>query len=700
MSDREVDVRIGVATDGLEDGLRRAQSSITSSLSSVSGLFSSTNLAALGVMAAVGGVIAGIESLAANFSELGQQVGRTAQMTGIAAEELTALKFAAFMSDVSFETLVTSSERLARAMEAAQTGTGDQAAAFRALGVATADAEGNLRPTADVLGDIAEQFAGMEDGAGKTALAMALFGRGGAALIPLLNKGKEGIAELSSEAERLGVVLSKDGVEAAERYEEATKRLKTVWDGLKLAIGESVIPAFTYFTKALTRAMLDARLVVGQTWDFFSLGFGAIVKLVTGAAQAIKLALAGEFAGASAVFKAKIREIEAEADAVRRRMVAREDGYQDATNLLDYDGVLGRGKRKKAPTYKGSKTGDGAATSSASDATGKEIDAARMLGIETEKARSDGELAIKREAIAQRRALNQISREEELRQLAELLEEEHALHVRYLEAELRGTENDAQKQGQLKLKLAKEDADYALKVQQNHDALTRELRGKWLTVFADVGNGLGRLFDGMLSRTASLRDGLIGILQSIQTRFAQLVADQVVRFVSGEETKSGAAKKSALEQVAIHTWAAVQIVAKTTWAALQAIAAWAAQAMAATYAAIASIPMIGPFLAPATALAAGAVVLGYGARIASAEGGFDIPWGRNPVTQLHSSEMVLPAELANPMREMLKRGGGGGGDVNVTINTIDAAGVKAFMLKHKAAIGLAGAAFARDQGFL
>jgi hypothetical protein len=38
---------------------------------------------------------------------------------------------------------------------------------------------------------------------------------------------------------------------------------------------------------------------------------------------------------------------------------------------------------------------------------------------------------------------------------------------------------------------------------------------------------------------------------------------------------------------------------------------------------------------------------------ASAEGGYDIPAGVNPLTQLHAQEMVLPAHLANPMRSML-----------------------------------------------
>jgi hypothetical protein len=53
-------------------------------------------------------------------------------------------------------------------------------------------------------------------------------------------------------------------------------------------------------------------------------------------------------------------------------------------------------------------------------------------------------------------------------------------------------------------------------------------------------------------------------------------------------------------------------------------------------------------------------------KLPSASQGFDIPAGMNPLTQLHEQEMVLPKALANPLREMLAAGGGGGLTVNVS----------------------------------
>lgn len=75
-------------------------------------------------------------------------------------------------------------------------------------------------------------------------------------------------------------------------------------------------------------------------------------------------------------------------------------------------------------------------------------------------------------------------------------------------------------------------------------------------------------------------------------------------------------------------------------------------------ASVAAIPVVGWAMAPEVGLETYATAMSY---LPSAEGGFDIPAGVNPLTQLHEKEMVLPAEHAETIRSM---GGGGGGDVH------------------------------------
>lgn len=83
-----------------------------------------------------------------------------------------------------------------------------------------------------------------------------------------------------------------------------------------------------------------------------------------------------------------------------------------------------------------------------------------------------------------------------------------------------------------------------------------------------------------------------------------------------------------------------------------------------------------PYVGPALALAAMAMMAAEMATH-SAAGGFDVPPGLSPLTQLHPSEMVLPASLANVVRGAAGGGGGGGGPTNVNMNVhaVDAGSV-------------------------
>lgn len=95
-------------------------------------------------------------------------------------------------------------------------------------------------------------------------------------------------------------------------------------------------------------------------------------------------------------------------------------------------------------------------------------------------------------------------------------------------------------------------------------------------------------------------------------------------------------------------------------AASSEIAANAAVAGSGAYAAIAAIPFVGPFLAPAAAATAYGGAMAFQAGLASAEGGYDIPGTINPIVQTHANEMILPAKHADVIRRMADEGEEGG----------------------------------------
>jgi hypothetical protein len=86
----------------------------------------------------------------------------------------------------------------------------------------------------------------------------------------------------------------------------------------------------------------------------------------------------------------------------------------------------------------------------------------------------------------------------------------------------------------------------------------------------------------------------------------------------------------------------------------------AVSAASGAYSAMAGIPIVGPALGAIAAAVTFTAVEAYGA-LASAAGGYDIPAGVNPLVQAHAQEMILPARIANPMRDMLATYSGAAG---------------------------------------
>ena len=71
---------------------------------------------------------------------------------------------------------------------------------------------------------MAEAFSRFADGPTKTAAAMALLGKTGADMIPILDKGKEGLDEFREVARRSGVEMAGETIEAFSHTQEADQR--------------------------------------------------------------------------------------------------------------------------------------------------------------------------------------------------------------------------------------------------------------------------------------------------------------------------------------------------------------------------------------------------------------------------------------------------------------------------------------------
>jgi lambda family phage tail tape measure protein len=105
---------------------------------------------------------------------------------------------------------------------------------------------------------ISERFAGMADGANKTAIAMSLFGRSGAQLIPLLNGGRDGVEKLRAEAEKLGLVIGGDTTKSAEQFNDSLTQLGSIFTGLANEMATAVLPMLNNITQAMFNSYIES----------------------------------------------------------------------------------------------------------------------------------------------------------------------------------------------------------------------------------------------------------------------------------------------------------------------------------------------------------------------------------------------------------------------------------------------------------
>lgn len=170
----------------------------------------------------VGGAVAGLTSLIGAIDDLDER----AQGLGITAVALADLQAGAIEAGVGADNLDAALSRLNARLGDAVSGNQQAAQLFRALGVEVRDAGGKMRGTDEVLRDVADRFAQLEDDPAKAALAMELFGRSGSKLVAFLNQGGAGLARFSGQTDET-VAAATRAQQALDRWTLALGRLKT-----------------------------------------------------------------------------------------------------------------------------------------------------------------------------------------------------------------------------------------------------------------------------------------------------------------------------------------------------------------------------------------------------------------------------------------------------------------------------------------
>lgn len=317
-------VKLGLDSAEFDTGLKAAQGKL-------GGFGKLAGLAGAAIAAGMTAAAVGIGAAVKSAIDAADQMDELAQKTGTAVKPLSQLAYAGKISGVELDTLATGLKKLNVGMlDLAKGGKGKAADALRDLGISATDSAGALKANDQVLLEVADRFAAMQDGAQKSALAIQLFGKSGAELIPLLNEGAAGINELKAEADALGVTLSSETAAAAGQFNENLDKLKAVSGGIANQMMAALVPALndaasgllqaskdTFTMKAVGDALAGTLKVLASAGIIGAAVFGALGKTVAGVASAMVLASRGDFAGALDALNQKALDLKAVSASVK-----------------------------------------------------------------------------------------------------------------------------------------------------------------------------------------------------------------------------------------------------------------------------------------------------------------------------------------------------------------------------------------------
>jgi len=265
-----------------------------------------------------------------------------AEKTGATVESLAKLQAQAVVSGQAFEVIEGALIKLNKGLLNADDETKSAGAALEKLGIQARGANGELKDSGAIVFEVSKKFAEFSDkGPGKAALAMDLFGKSGAQLLPLLK-------DLADSGD-INVKVTEAQAQAADDYEKNIQRLAAQKLELKRVIVSEVLPAANEFLTAildlkkngdglaatikqladdgsLAKWARDGAVFIGELIDKTTYGinqFRALAKDLEGVAYAGKAILdtlaagaaraAGQI-GASLELTAQARENEAKAN--------------------------------------------------------------------------------------------------------------------------------------------------------------------------------------------------------------------------------------------------------------------------------------------------------------------------------------------------------------------------------------------------
>jgi lambda family phage tail tape measure protein len=223
--------------------LEKHAESMRGSLEKVAEVAKTTFAIAIGVES-----VGALKELAAHTLETVAALKELSEQTGASATALSGFAPVATISGVAMDQIGVGLTKLSKGLAGVDDETKGAAQALQFLGIKAKDSGGDLRDPAEVMNEIALKLSQFEDGAGKTAIALELFGKSGASLLPFLK-------DLAANQD-LNIRLTDEEIESAEKASKALGRMRAEHNFVAQTILTAALPALEELVSELKAVIL------------------------------------------------------------------------------------------------------------------------------------------------------------------------------------------------------------------------------------------------------------------------------------------------------------------------------------------------------------------------------------------------------------------------------------------------------------
>lgn len=656
----DIRLQFGADTSGADAGIEKVKGELTSLKDPIQSIvegFEKLKDTIIDVFA--------IEQLAA-FTEktatMGAEINRLQIQFGMSAQQVQGWMIALQAAGEGPEALKAAIIRLQENISLAIQGSGRQRAAFQDLGITVnnlKDSYGNMNGFLELF---AERFKQTGADSNRVADAYNTVGRGVANLIPLFAGGAEAIEKFQKDAEEFAI--PQDSLDKLADTEEKIAVLSAAFRDLAATIATDLKP------------IIDVIIAVLQDFSKNVVDVTTKNENLEGIVNLLALAMGGLYIGIMTVvdaFRAIIIVAIAAGDALSGNFArAKQDLGELQGVAKDYVDTLNK-------ITSAEKTAGSAAESFHG------IDKQSGSGAPSEKYQED--IAFDKQDLADKLALDKVyldqhkimdetlvaegklTKEQSLADQKNYLTDQLALEQQALTDEYNISGQSTQQYQKILDDKELLTQKYNLQIDQLNLKSLQAQQAQYHQFFESISQAFSQMIQGMLQGTQTWQQLVGRLFDNLLAKFIDdFVIKRVTAWAESELTMTAATTTGASARVAAQTTADAAGDASHIASATKSIIVDSKTTFAGVYADLS--PYLGPLAAIPALAAEGAVAAAASFDV----GSYDVPG--DMLANIHQGEMIIPKTFADSLRENGGFGGGGGQNIQVTINAVDAQSVQ------------------------